>query len=84
MTTKKSKFDFEAALVNLEGLVEAMEEGELSLEDSLKAFEQGIKLTRECQNALNKAEQKIQILTRENDIPEAIPFDEPVDDEDED
>ena len=43
-----------------------MEEGELSLEDSMTAFEKGIKLTRECQTALQKAEQKVQILLNES------------------
>ena len=43
-----------------------MEEGELSLEDSMKAFEKGIKLTRECQTALQKAEQKVQKLLNES------------------
>jgi exodeoxyribonuclease VII small subunit len=53
-----------------------MEEGELSLEESLKAFEQGIKLTRECQVALENAEQKVQLLVNSDDIPEAEPFEE--------
>ena len=66
MTKKDNKeFDFEKALENLEELVSSMENGELSLEDSLKAFETGIKLTRECQTALKKAEQKVQILINE-------------------
>jgi len=47
-------------------LVTAMEEGELSLEESLQAFEKGIKLTRECQSALKKAEQKVQVLINED------------------
>ncbi|MEQ8952959.1 MAG: exodeoxyribonuclease VII small subunit [Gammaproteobacteria bacterium] len=72
MATKKAAgkkdagFDFEKALEELEGLVSAMEEGELSLEDSLTAFEKGIKLTRECQNALKAAEQKVQVLISES------------------
>ena len=80
MAKKPATFNFEKALENLEELVEAMEEGELSLEESLKAFEQGIKLTRECQTALENAEQKVQLLVKEDDIPEAEPFME--DDED--
>jgi exodeoxyribonuclease VII small subunit len=43
-----------------------MEDGELSLEDSLEAFEKGIKLTRECQSALRQAEQKVQVLMDES------------------
>ena len=60
------EFNFEEALQELERLVSSMEEGELSLEDSMKAFEKGIKLTRECQTALQKAEQKVQILLNES------------------
>ncbi len=55
--------DFEKALAELESLVEHMESGELSLEDSLKSFERGIALTRQCQQALTAAEQKVEILT---------------------
>ena len=76
MARKPTKFNFEDALENLSELVEAMEEGELSLEESLKAFEQGIKLTRECQVALENAEQKVQLLVSSDDIPEAEAFEE--------
>lgn len=75
MARKTTPFNFEESLATLEQLVEAMEEGELSLEESLKAFEQGIKLTRECQSALDKAEQKVQLLVNSEDLPEAEPFD---------
>ncbi|MBL6747080.1 MAG: exodeoxyribonuclease VII small subunit [Pseudomonadales bacterium] len=67
---KQADFDFEAALEQLEELVASMEDGELSLEDSLKAFEKGIKLTRECQTALKNAEQKVQVLLDESGEPE--------------
>ena len=63
---QQSEFNFEEALQELERLVSTLEEGELSLEDSMKAFEKGIKLTRECQTALQKAEQKVQILLNES------------------
>lgn len=63
---QQCEFNFEEALQELERLVSSMEEGELSLEDSMKAFEKGIKLTRECQTALQKAEQKVQILLNES------------------
>ena len=63
---QQHEFNFEEALEELERLVSSMEEGELSLEDSMKAFEKGIKLTRECQTALQKAEQKVQILPNES------------------
>ena len=59
--TKKTP-NFEQALDQLEALVDDMENGELSLEESLKAFEQGTKLTRDCQKALQDAEQKVQVL----------------------
>ena len=52
----------EEALDSLEALVERMESGELTLEESLQAFEQGVKLTRECQQAMTQAEQKVRIL----------------------
>ncbi|ABI56300.1 exodeoxyribonuclease VII small subunit [Alkalilimnicola ehrlichii MLHE-1] len=55
-------FDFEAALKELEGLVERMERGELSLEESLRQFERGVELTRACQKALQEAEQKVETL----------------------
>ena len=73
MTTKQQpELNFEEALGELERLVNLMEEGDLSLEDSMKAFEKGIKLTRECQTALQKAEQKVQILLDENGKTEAF------------
>lgn len=59
--------DFEAALAELEQLVAGMEAGSLSLEESLAAFERGIKLTRECQSALHSAELRIKALTQEGD-----------------
>jgi exodeoxyribonuclease VII small subunit len=74
MSRKVSKFNFEESLSSLEHLVEAMEAGDLSLEESLKAFEQGIKLTRECQQMLEQAEQKVQVLLANTEVPEAAPF----------
>jgi exodeoxyribonuclease VII small subunit len=69
---KQANFNFESALEQLEELVASMEDGELSLEDSLKAFEKGVKLTRECQTALKNAEQKVQILLDESSEPESF------------
>lgn len=77
---RKKNFQFEESLAQLEELVEQMEDGDLSLEDSLKAFEKGIKLTRECQQALKQAEQKVQLLMEnkaepgEDANPEIVPF----------
>jgi|TARA_B100000795_G_scaffold260487_1_gene236415 exodeoxyribonuclease VII small subunit len=66
--TKTAKaIDFEQQLESLEALVASLESGELSLEDSLKSFEQGIKVARECQQALKNAEQKVELLTRQGD-----------------
>ena len=59
--------DFEAALGELEALVTKMESGTLSLEDSLAAFERGVKLTRQCQSALRSAELRVKALTQEGD-----------------
>jgi len=61
MATSK-KPAFEENLASLEQVVEQLESGQLSLDDSMKAFENGIKLTRECQTSLATAEQKVQIL----------------------
>jgi exodeoxyribonuclease VII small subunit len=66
---KTNTVDFEKALQELETLVERMEQGESSLEDSLKDFERGIELTRSCQAALAEAEQKVQILLEKNGEP---------------
>ena len=54
--------EFEKKLSRLENIVEKMEAGELSLEDSLKLFEEGVKLSRECNSQLSEAEQKVKIL----------------------
>ncbi len=59
---------FEAALEELERLVARMEGGDLSLDESLKAFERGIVLTRQCSTALKEAELKVQTLTQEGDL----------------
>jgi exodeoxyribonuclease VII small subunit len=67
---------FEEALVELEALVEQMEGGELTLEESLSAFERGIALTRTCEEALKAAEQKVEILTRNQPDAETEPFED--------
>jgi exodeoxyribonuclease VII small subunit len=62
--TKKTKTpDFEAAMAELEAIVERLEHGDLPLEESLKQFERGVELTRTCQAALKQAEQKVKVLT---------------------
>ena len=57
-----SPVDFEKTLADLELQVHRLEAGELSLEESLQAFETGVQLTRQCQQALDSAEQKVQLL----------------------
>ena len=66
--------DFEKSLAELEALVEKMERGDISLEDSLACFERGIALTRQCQEALKSAEQKVEILLKDSATP--VPFEE--------
>lgn len=67
--TKSSQvMDFESTLEQLEQLVQQMESGELGLEASLKAFERGVKLTRQCQTALKNAELKVQALTADDKL----------------
>ena len=78
MATRKKSIDFEQSLSQLETLVASLESGDMSLEDSLKAFENGIKITRECQEALQEAEQRVEILTRNRAGElQAAPFDAP-------
>lgn len=74
MPRKKTTNLFEESLAELERLVEQMEQGELSLEDSLKSFERGVTLTRTCQKALQEAEQKVQILLEKNGTQTLEPF----------
>jgi exodeoxyribonuclease VII small subunit len=56
--------DFESAIRELEEIVEKLEQGDLPLEESLAAFERGVRLTRTCQTALKEAEQKVEILVK--------------------
>ncbi|MBB6342385.1 exodeoxyribonuclease VII small subunit [Pseudomonas fluvialis] len=74
MARKKAALDFEQSLSELQALVERLESGELPLEESLSAFEQGIRLTRDCQSALTQAEQKVQILLERDGELEEAPF----------
>ncbi|MGY8861152.1 MAG: exodeoxyribonuclease VII small subunit [Pseudomonadales bacterium] len=60
-----NSFNFEDSLAELETLVQQMEQGDLTLEDSLAAFERGISLTRGCQTALAQAEQKVNVLMQD-------------------
>lgn len=75
MAKKTAEFDFEKALAELEALVEKMEQGDLTLEESLRQFERGVALTRACQKALQDAEQKVQILMQNSGGAGLRPFD---------
>ncbi len=72
---KTSTPSFEEALSELESLVETMEQGDLTLEESLQSFERGVELTRACQRALKSAEQKVEILSANTTDAELEPFD---------
>ena len=61
-----NKFDFNKGLAELEVIINKMESGDLSLEDSLKYFEKGVKLHRKCHSALTDAEQRVNILSEED------------------
>ena len=76
MSRDKKAVDFEQQLASLEGLVNSLESGELSLEESLKSFEQGIKVARDCQAALKSAEQKVEVLMRQGDELVSQPFED--------
>ena len=76
MSKDKKAVDFEQQLASLEGLVNSLESGELSLEESLKSFEQGIKVARDCQAALKSAEQKVEVLMRQGDELVSQPFED--------
>lgn len=57
---------FEASLEALERIVQQLESGDLPLEKSLELFEQGVRLSRECQERLSQAERRIEVLLRDN------------------
>ena len=76
MSKEKKAVDFEQQLAALEDLVKSLESGELSLEESLKSFEQGIKVARDCQAALKSAEQKVEVLMRQGDELVSQPFED--------
>ncbi len=80
MPKKEKNLSFEESLQELDTLVNKLENGELSLEKSLEAFEKGIKLTRECQQHLTEAEQKVSMLVGESDDMQLVDFDSPEND----
>jgi len=75
MTEKPQEFpDFEKALEELEGLVEQLESGDLSLDQSLQQFKRGVELTRHCQGVLEQAQQTVEQLLDPADEASAVPF----------
>ena len=74
--TSDQPLTFESAMTELEQLVEKMEDGELTLDESLKAFERGVVLTRLCQNELKNAELKVQQLNSDGEL-EALEIADP-------
>src|SRR5262245_43198725 len=87
MSSPEQTVDFEAALAELEALIERMETGELGLEESLKAFERGVALTRECQAALKHAELRVRALAESSagvSLADLDAFDDEDGDEDDD
>jgi len=71
---KTSTPDFEAALAELEKLVEKMESGNQSLEEALQSFQRGIELTRACQQGLKQAEQRVEKLMQQDGIVTLEPY----------
>ncbi len=66
--------DFEATLAELEKLIVNLEAGDLSLDESLSGFKHGIELTRQCQAALDNAQQTVELLTNNQDEDSLKPF----------
>lgn len=64
-SSNAQSLDFETAMTELERLVQRMESGELSLENSLREFERGVQLTRICQGVLQAAEQRVKVLDKQ-------------------
>ena len=81
MSQSEKNPSFEASLEELEALGERMEDGELSLEDSLKTFERGMALAKSCQTALDKAEQRVEQLSEEDDSESSTDDDDESEDE---
>ena len=65
--TKKDTLNFEVSLQKLEKIIEKLEDGDISLEESVKSFEQGIGLVKECQKQLSQAELKVKKLLDNGD-----------------
>jgi exodeoxyribonuclease VII small subunit len=79
LTANSTLPDFEQALAELESLVERLERGDLPLDEALKTFERGVALTRQCQSALQGAQQKVEILLKRGSQAQIEPFAEGAD-----
>lgn len=66
--------NYEKAVKRLEEVIQRLEDKELSLDDSLKYFQEGIELYRYCNGKLNEVEEKVQIIVKENGVTQLIPF----------
>ena len=73
---RRKKLDYEAAVKELESLVNRLEQGDISLEESLKLYENGVLLTRDCQESLQAAEQKVQMLLKQSGQDKLVDFDQ--------
>ena len=83
--TEEQSRTFEASLEALERIVKQLEGGDLPLEKSLELFEQGIRLSRECQERLSQAERRIEVLLRDSQgRPVTAPFDKAASENDDD
>lgn len=69
-----AKKSFEESLAKLEEITEALEGGDLSLEESLKIFDEGVKLAELCNKKLNEAQEKVNILLKKNGKLHEVPF----------
>lgn len=77
MAEEKKEIEFEQALKKLETLVESLENGELSLEQALKHYEEGVRMADICSKRLTEAEKKVEILMKTGGKLKAAPFEEP-------
>ncbi|TDF39799.1 exodeoxyribonuclease VII small subunit [Alteromonadaceae bacterium M269] len=75
-TKKVEDLSFEDSMQELENIVSAMEKGDMPLEDALTNFERGVQLANNSQQKLKQAEQKVEILLKQNEQEELSPFDE--------
>jgi len=70
------KFNFNKGLLKLEEIINKMESGDLSLEESLKYFEEGVKIHRQCHTALSDAEHRISVLSESDNYNEEKSFED--------